>query len=60
MKNALPVQSMTDQERLQEAAEILATGILRLRKSSQDNEFPLDFSPAGSVHGDRSNAGGNQ
>jgi hypothetical protein len=53
MQTALPPQSLTDAERVNEAAHILATGIIRWRKSQQESDFPLDFSPTKSVHHDR-------
>lgn len=55
MLNAIHPDRMTTTERLDEAAEILALGILRLRgKSNKINEFgeiPLDFAGGQSMHG---------
>ena len=43
-----------------EAAEILATGVLRLRNAQKESDFPLDFPPTGSVHHDRYHNGEKQ
>ncbi len=53
MQTALPVHQLTDAERVAEAAHILANGVIRLIKSRQENDFPLDFPPTKSVHHDR-------
>jgi hypothetical protein len=53
MQTILPVESLSDAERTAEAAEILATGLIRLRNVQIESEFPLDFLPTGSVHHDR-------
>ena len=53
MQTYLPAETLTDDERTAEASEILATGLIRLRSVGKDSDFPLDFSPAGSVHHDR-------
>ncbi len=53
MQTFLPTQDLTDEERISEAAEILAAGVIRLRNARKESEVPLDFLPAGSVHHDR-------
>lgn len=53
MQTIIPVESLSDAVHTTEAAEILATGLIRLRKAQQDSNFPLDFLPTGSVHHDR-------
>ncbi|MGD9171413.1 MAG: hypothetical protein PVI97_15360 [Candidatus Thiodiazotropha sp.] len=53
MQTFLSAETLSDEERSAEAAEILTTGVIRLRNSRQDSIFPLDFSPSGSVHDDR-------
>ncbi len=53
MQTFLPEQALSDEERITEAAEILAIGVIRLRKSQKDSDVPLDFPPTGSVHYDR-------
>ena len=56
-RNALDPERMTADERLDEVAEILAAGFLRLRKhesannSSDFGDFPLDFPGHQSVPG---------
>ncbi|MAE43982.1 MAG: hypothetical protein CMF63_03150 [Magnetovibrio sp.] len=56
MPNALDPERMTADERLDEVADILATGLARwneLKNANNSNalrEFPLDFSPAKSGH----------
>ena len=57
MINALDPDRMTADERLDEVAEILAAGFLRLRSYESANnsngfgDFPLDFPAHQSVHG---------
>ena len=64
MPNALDPEHMTAGERLDEVAEILAAGFLRLRKHRSANnsndfrDFPLDFSAHQSVHGPDPRQGG--
>lgn len=60
MQTFIPTQQLSDEERLDEASEILATAIIRLRQSPSDSNFPLDLSPTGSVHHDRYNNGENK
>ncbi len=60
MQTFLPAEMLTDEERTAEAAEILATGLIRLRNVRKESDFPLDFSPAGSVHHDRYHNGEKQ
>ncbi len=55
---ALPVHQLTDAERVNEAAHILAKGVIRYIRArrenvAQDSDFPLDFPPSKSVHHDR-------
>ena len=57
MQTFLPAEMLTDEERTAEASEILATGVIRLLRSQNDSNFPLDFSPTGSVHCDRYHKG---
>ncbi len=57
MQTFLPAETLSDEERKAEAAEILATGLIRLRSVGKDSDFPLDFSPAGSVHHERYHTG---
>ncbi len=59
MQTYLPVETLSDEERTTEAAEILATGLIRLQNVRKDSDFPLDFSPAGSVHQERYHNGEN-
>ena len=64
MPNALDPEHMTAGERLDEVAEILAAGFLRMRvKESANNsndfrDFPLDFPAHQSVHGPDPRQGG--
>jgi hypothetical protein len=57
MSNALDPERMTADERLDEVADILAVGFLRLRKrksannSNEFGDFPLDFPAHQSVPG---------
>jgi hypothetical protein len=57
MLNALDPERMAADERLDEVADILAAGFLRLRchestnNSSDFGDFPLDFSGHQSAHG---------
>lgn len=60
MQTFIPAQELSDEERIAEASEILATAIIRLRESPSDSDFPLDLSPTGSVHHDRYNNGENK
>ena len=60
MQTYLPAETLSDDERKAEAAEILATALLRLRNVRKESDFPLDFSPAGSVHHDRYHNGEKQ
>ena len=60
MQIYLPAETLSDEERKAEAAEILATGLLRLRNERKDSDFSLDFSPSGSVHHDRYHNGEKQ
>ena len=60
MQTYLPAETLSDEERTAEAAEILATGLIRLRNERKESDFPLDFSPAGSVHHDRYHNGEKQ
>jgi len=60
MQTFMPAQALSNQERVAEAAEILATAIIRLKRSPKENDFPLDLSPTRSVHRDRYHNGGNQ
>ncbi len=53
MPTFLPAEVLSDEERTVEAAEILATGLIRLRNAQKESDFPLDFLPTGSVHHDR-------
>ncbi len=53
MQTYLPAETLSDEERKTEAAEILATCLIRLRNERKDSDFPLDFSPTGSVHHER-------
>jgi hypothetical protein len=59
MPNALQPDLMTPAERLDEIAEILAAGILRLRarlrapRGSTTEQVRVDFSPDRSMHADR-------
>jgi hypothetical protein len=54
--NPLSPDLMTPEERLGEVAQILAAGLMRLRRrqsaaeASRSGDFRLDFSPARSVH----------
>jgi hypothetical protein len=54
--NALAPDLMTAEERLTEVAQILAAGLIRLRRrqsatqASRSGDFRLDFSPDRSVH----------
>jgi|TARA_B100001971_G_scaffold209577_1_gene233427 hypothetical protein len=56
MPNALHPDRMTADERLDEVADILATGLARWNERKNTNnsnalrEFPLDFSPTKSGH----------
>jgi hypothetical protein len=56
MSNPLPPDLMTVEERLNEVAQILAAGLLRLRRRLSSNDHSkleknnLDFSPDRSVH----------
>ena len=56
MPNALHPDRMTADERLDEVADILATGLARWNERENTNnynalrEFPLDFSPTKSGH----------
>ena len=56
MINALDPDRMTADERLDEVADILATGLARWNERKNTNnsnalrEFPLDFSPTKSGH----------
>jgi hypothetical protein len=59
MQTFIPAQQLSDEERIAEASEILATAIIRLKKSPSDSNSPLDLSPTGSVHHDRYNNGEN-
>ena len=64
MINALDPERMTAEERLDEVAEILATGLLRLRthesanNSNDSGDFPLDLPAHQSVHGPDPRQGG--
>lgn len=60
MQTFISTQQLSDEERLAEASEILATAIIRLRQSPSDSDSPLDLSPTGSVHHDRYNNGENR
>ena len=60
MQTFIPAQQLSDEDRITEASEILATAIIRLKSSPEDSNFPLDLSPTGSVHHDRYNNGENQ
>lgn len=60
MQTFIPAQQLSDEERITEASEILATAIIRLRKSPSDSDSPLDLLPTGSVHHDRNNNGENR
>ena len=60
MQTYLPAKTLSDEERTAEAAEILATALIRLRNTHKDSDFPLDFSPTGSVHHDRYHNGEKQ
>lgn len=55
MLNAIHPDRMTTTERLDEAAEILALAILRLRRKTNKinafREIPLDFAGGRSMHG---------
>jgi hypothetical protein len=57
MQTALPVHTLTDAQRVAEATEILAAGLLRYRQAclnlSKESEFSLDLPPSESVHHDR-------
>ena len=57
MQTFIPAQQLSDEERITEASEILASAIIRLKKSPSDSDFPLDLSPTGSVHHDHYNDG---
>ncbi|NQU45353.1 hypothetical protein HQ520_18895 [bacterium] len=63
-RNALDPERMTADERLDEVADILAAGFLRLRKhesannSSDFGDFPLDFPAPQSAHGSDPRQGG--
>lgn len=59
MQTFIPAQQLSNEERIIEASEILASAIIRLKKSPSDSDFPLDLSPTGSVHHDRYNDGEN-
>ncbi|GFO74067.1 hypothetical protein BPLS_P0491 [Bathymodiolus platifrons methanotrophic gill symbiont] len=59
MQTFISAQNLSDDERITEASEILATAIIRLKSSPEDNNFPLDLLPTGSVH-DRYNNGENK
>ena len=56
-RNALHPERMTADERLDEVADILASGLLRLQKHESANnsnnfgDFPLDLPAHQSVHG---------
>ena len=56
MSNPLDPALMSVEERLDEAARILAVGLLRLRQKEKDSshrdlrDYPMDFSPGRSVH----------
>ena len=59
MTYALP-EKMTAEARLNEAARILSTGILRLLKNKRKTEkFPLDKSPTKCLHGEKPSFGEN-
>jgi hypothetical protein len=64
MPNALDPERMTADERLDEVADILAAGFLRLRQhesgnnSSNFGDFPLDFPGHQSVPGPDPTQGG--
>jgi len=60
MQTFLPAQELSNEERMTEAAELLAAGVIRLLKSQKDSDFPLDFPPTGSVHHDRYHNGEKQ
>ncbi len=60
MQIYLPAETLSDEERTAEAAEILATGLIRLRNAKKESDFSLDFSPAGSVHHERYHDGEKQ
>ena len=57
MQTFIPAQQLSDEERITEASEILASAIIRLRNSPSDSDSQLDLSPTGSVHHDRYNNG---
>ena len=52
MQTFLPAETLSDEERTAEAAEILATGVIRLWNAQKESHSPLDFPPTGSVHHD--------
>ena len=64
MINALDPERMTADERLDEVADILAAGFLRLHSHELTNnsnafgDFPLDFSALQSAHGRDPRQGG--
>ncbi len=60
MQKFHPTETLSDEERTAEVAEILATGVLRLRNAQKESDFPLDFPPTGSVHHDRYHNGEKQ
>jgi hypothetical protein len=60
MQTFLSAETLSDEERTAEAAEILAAGVIRLRNSQKDSDFPQDFLPSGSVHEDRYHNGEKQ
>ncbi len=60
MQTFLPAQELSNEERMTEAAELLAAGVIRLLKPQKDSDFPLDFLPTGSVHHDRYHNGEKQ
>lgn len=49
--NAIPPDSMTTDERLTEVANILFTGIRRLREKQKTEKIPLDNSPTIRLYG---------
>ena len=57
---ALPVDRLSDEERVAEAAEILAQGVIRFLNTPKETDSPLDFMPTQSVHGNRYHNGETQ
>ena len=51
MSTALPVERLSNQERVAEAAAILATGVIRFYQAQQESGLSLDLVPDQSVHG---------